>query len=1361
MCLKSNYLTIFKAQLMLFFMCRSLCAVFFLISCFATAQVGRFQFKHLSTDDGLSQSSATAIEQDNLGQVWIATRDGLNRYDGHKITVFKTEDGNENSLSSSDILSLETGLEGKLWIGTYNGLNLYDPKKEVFTRYFAQENANSILSNRIQEVYSTKDGNIWLGTNKGLSIYNPKEDVFYNDVFKTMHSSILVESVLELENDSYIIGSNKGLWLVIKQNIGKYDAQRIPAYKDEYISDIIPSGGDDYLLATNNSGVLVYNKDTKSIVSHPINKVQKIDGIRKLRIDNSGRLWIGNYNGVFIFEEGKIIHLQNNLEDKNSLSKNSVKSLHKDSSGSIWVGTYYGGANIWNAANGNFRNYINNGEESGLNYSVVSSLQANDNNLFIGTEQGGLNILDLKTDLFSYVTTANSDLLDDNIKSSYLDNDQLFIGMLAHGFQTYNIKTNSFEKDDRLAAIKDSLSNTGIYAFAKNKNNLYIGTFGKGVVAVSTQLYGPTVYYNKSTGLSSDIVRTLLLDSNNTLWIGTENGLNHLDQNNNIKNYLFNSNQDAGFDILTTFQSSDNNLWVGTKAHGLFVKYNDTFKQVVLNYEGNDITTIHAILQDKDGYLWLSSNQGVLQYDTVEKKVIALKGKKDGLVGNEFSNGSAIKLNNEDLLFGGISGITRFNTARLFKDSFVPSVLITGFSTGYDSKPILEYEGDVVDNIAFAKAVKLDHNQRNFTIEFAMPSFHNASSNTYEYRLSGLEENWNTTSQNAATYTLQNSGNYVFEVRGINGDGAKSGITRLDVAAKPTPWLSWWALLGYALVLGIAVYFMLNVLKSKTRLQQELKFEQLQKERDRGINEAKLKFFTNISHEFRTPLTLILGPLQQLLADYKGSNKMYKKLLVVESNANHLLQLINRLMDFRKLEQNQFELQSAQGNIVKFIEEIYLSFNEYAKVGEYDYSFDSVEDEILVYYDRKKLERVFFNLISNAFKFTDKGGAVEIKITKNEQEIFVSINDSGIGISPLEQEKVFDRFYEVEADREKPSPYHQGTGIGLNIAKNIIELHHGTIIIESAKGQGSSFKVALKLGREHLNDQEILKDFKFSDDLSQYTSQLGELAPYSSSEDLDLLSDDDKPTILVVEDNHSLLSFMVNLLKSDFNVIEADNGEDAFKLAIKNSPDLIVSDVVMPKMAGTELCANVKKDIRTSHIQVVLLTSRSSLIYKLEGLESGADDYISKPFNINEFQLRIKNLLHSKAKLKEKFSSSNDFSPEEINVTSVDEQLLKKAIAIVEENIPNEQFDIPSFSSELGVSRTMLFIKVKAWTNFTPNEFIQHFRMKRAAQLLELGTLNISEVSYKVGFRNPKYFSKCFQKAYGETPSNYSKKFSE
>ncbi|WP_298951700.1 two-component regulator propeller domain-containing protein [uncultured Nonlabens sp.] len=1343
-------------------MCRLLCAVFFLISCFATPQAGRFQFKHLSTDDGLSQSSATAIEQDNLGQVWIATRDGLNRYNGHKITVFKTEDDNENSLSSSDILSLEIGLDGKLWIGTYNGLNLYDPKKEVFTRYFAQENTNSILSNRIQEVYSTKDGNIWLGTNKGLSIYDPKENVFYNDIFKTMHSSILVESIVELENDSYIIGSNKGLWLVIKQNIGKYDAQRIPAYKEEHISDIIPSGSNDYLLATYNSGVLIYNKDTKSIRSHPINKVQKIDRIRKLKIDNSGRLWIGNYNGVFIFEEGKVIHLQNKLEDKNSLSKNSVKSLHKDSSGSIWVGTYYGGANIWNAANDNFRNYINNGEESGLNYSVVSSLQANNKNLFIGTEQGGLNILDLKTELFSYVTTANSNLLDDNIKSSYLDKDQLFIGMLTHGFQIYNVKTNSFEKPGNLAAIKDSLSNTGIYAFAKNQDYLYVGTFGKGVVAVPTQPEAPTFYHNKSTGLSSNIVRTLLLDNNNTLWIGTENGLNHLDKNNTIKNYLFNSDQDAGFDILTIFQSSDNHLWVGTKSHGLFVKSNEAFKKVVLNYEGIEITTIHAILQDKDGYLWLSSNQGVLQYDTIEKKVIALKDKKDGLVGNEFSNGSAIKLNQDDLLFGGISGITRFNTARLFKDSFAPPVLITGFSTGYDSKPILEYQGDVVDNIAFAKAIKIDHHQRNFTIEFAIPNFHNASSNTYEYRLSGLEKNWNTTSQNTATYTLQNSGNYVFEVRGMNGDGAKSGITALEVTAKPTPWLSWWALLLYVLVLGIAIYFILSVLKSKTRLQQELKFEQLHKERDRGINEAKLKFFTNISHEFRTPLTLILGPLQQLLADYKGSNKMYKKLLVVESNANHLLQLINRLMDFRKLEQNQFELQSAQGNIVKFLEEIYLSFKEYAKVGAYDYTFESVQDEILVYYDRKKLERVFYNLISNSFKFTEKGGAVAIKITKNDQQIFVHVNDSGIGISPVEQEKVFDRFYEVEANREKPSPFHQGTGIGLNIAKNIVELHHGTIEIESEKGKGSSFKIALKLGRDHLNDNQILKDFKFSDDLSQYTSQLSEFNPFSSSdEDLYLLNDVNKPTILVVEDNHSLLSFMVNLLKSDFNVIQADNGEDAFKLAIKNSPDLIVSDVVMPKMAGTELCANVKKDIRTSHIQVILLTSRSSLIYKLEGLERGADDYISKPFNINEFQLRIKNLLHSKAKLKEKFSSSNDFSPEEINVTSVDEQLLKKAIAIVEENIPNEQFDIPSFSSELGVSRTMLFIKVKAWTNFTPNEFIQHFRMKRAAQLLELGTLNISEVSYKVGFRNPKYFSKCFQKAYGETPSNYSKKFSE
>jgi DNA-binding response OmpR family regulator/two-component sensor histidine kinase len=465
-------------------------------------------------------------------------------------------------------------------------------------------------------------------------------------------------------------------------------------------------------------------------------------------------------------------------------------------------------------------------------------------------------------------------------------------------------------------------------------------------------------------------------------------------------------------------------------------------------------------------------------------------------------------------------------------------------------------------------------------------------------------------------------------------------------------------------------------------------------------------------------------------------------------------------MDFRKFENNQFILEAAEGNIVKYIKEIFLSFTEYAKDGGYKFTFESSDEEILVYFDRFKLERVFYNLISNAFRYTPKGGEIAIKIRKEKYEISIEVEDTGIGIAKEHIDKIFDLFFEIPTHNEVQINYNKGTGIGLSIVKNIINLHKGTIAVENKSTKGVVFKVNMLLGRKHLSDKEIVKDFKISDDVAQYKVQL-DLPEIKEEEDInDLEVADEKLTVLIVEDHKVLRSFMKNLLKAEYNVIVAENGAIGLKKALKFVPDLIVSDVIMPEMVGTELCAKIKENIKTSHIPVILLTSRSSLIYKIEGLESGADDYISKPFNLIEFKLRIKNLLASKQRLKTKFSSEDNFIPSEIAVSSLDEQLLKKAFKVVEENISNEQFDIPFFCSELGVSRTMLFTKIKAWTNFTPNEFIHEIRMKRAAQLLEQNKINISQISYKVGFNNPKYFSKCFQKKFGETPTQYLNKFS-
>ena len=412
-----------------------------------------------------------------------------------------------------------------------------------------------------------------------------------------------------------------------------------------------------------------------------------------------------------------------------------------------------------------------------------------------------------------------------------------------------------------------------------------------------------------------------------------------------------------------------------------------------------------------------------------------------------------------------------------------------------------------------------------------------------------------------------------------------------------------------------------------------------------------------------------------------------------------------------------------------------------------------------MYFDRYKLERVFYNLISNAFRYTPKGGNIHLKISHDNENLFIAVEDSGVGIAPEHIDKIFDLFFEVPMHNNVQKNYNKGTGIGLSIVKNIVKLHKGSIDVTNKKPEGVVFTVTLPLGRAHLLDSEIITDFKISDDIDQYTAQL-ETAEVTEPEDIDdFVVNEEKQTILIVEDHKVLRSFMKNLLKEDYNIIEAENGKVAFEKALQHVPNLIISDVIMPEMVGTELCSKIKENLKTSHIPVILLTSRTSLVYKFEGLESGADDYISKPFNLTEFKLRVKNLLNSTERLKNKFSSEDNFIPSEITVSSLDEELLKKAFKIVEENISNEQFDIPFFCTELGVSRTMLFLKIKAWTNFTPNEFIHEIRLKRAAQLLEQNKLNISEISYKVGFNNPKYFSKCFQKKYGETPTQFADKF--
>ena len=1353
--------------------------IFIFLSVSAFSQSNLYRLKNITTANGLSQSSVIAIYQDSPGQMWFATRDGLNRYDGSSIRVFRNDPKDTLSICNNDILSIEGDKTGYLWIGTYNGLNCYNPSTNIFKHYFHGNGKNTLSNNTIWDIKEIKN-EIWIATAGGISIFNKATQQFttvsHNSKNNTSLPNNFVVNIFETKKGAIWVGTSKGLCQLISRKGNSFVFKQYYTANNEsvYVQDIKEDKLGNLWVATKANGLLKLNTISNKLIPFSVNQNQIDADVRSLDFDQKGVAWVGTYNGISTIQtNGFISKVYNSPEKKTSFGK--IKSVFTDKKGSVWIGSYYNGISFWDESNNNFNNLNQNSGLNALSYDVVSSIAADANkNIYIGTEGGGITVFNSKTATTTKINSLSSiGVSVDNIKSLCLSNTGiLWIGTFTEGLAAYDINSKRFVNEIIAPDLKNILKESGVYVITKGRKNgiFWLGTFGKGLIRYDSnnktyQIIGNDNYSDNF--LTNNRVRTLLIDKNDNLWIGTQSGLNVINLNDldnnvyHIKHYFFDNKLLSGDDILSIFQDKKGKIWIGTKAKGLYEFDGTNFNKINIKKEDSEVTAIHSISQDDNNNLWISSNYGIIKYNLLNKSSF-IYDQKDGLISNEFNDNAFLQIGYNKFYYGGPSGITYFDTKKLPINKYTPQVILTDFKVANKSINVANENDILEESIAFTNSLTLSYDKANFTITFAIPNFINSTNNKYKYRLVGLDNQWISTSNTEATFTIQNSGTYVFEVKGANNDGVwNAEPTTLEIVVKPAPWKSWWALSLFTILLCVSLYGLIWIIKSKEKLRQDLLLEYRESERSKEDNSAKLQFFTNISHEFRTPLTLILGPLQQILLNYNGPNAMYKKLLVIESSANHLLKLINRLMDFRKFENNHFILETAEGNIVKYIKEIFLSFTEFAKDGDYKYTFESSDEEILVYFDRFKLERVFYNLISNAFRYTPIGGEIAVKIRKEEGQIIIEVEDTGIGIAKEHVDKIFDLFFEIPAHNNEQINYNKGTGIGLSIVKNIINLHKGTITVENKTTKGVVFKVKMLLGRNHLLDKEILKDFKISDDLEQYTSQLNPAEIVQEDDLNDLENTEDKLTVLIVEDHKILRSFMKNLLKEDYNVITAENGAIGLKKALKFIPDLIVSDVIMPEMVGTELCSKIKENIKTSHIPVILLTSRSSLIYKIEGLESGADDYISKPFNLVEFKLRIKNLLISKQRLKTKFSSEDNFTPSEIVVSSLDEQLLKKAFKVVEENISNEQFDIPFFCSELGVSRTMLFTKIKAWTNFTPNEFIHEIRMKRAAQLLEQNKINISQISYKVGFNNPKYFSKCFQKKFGETPTQYLNKFSD
>ncbi|MCF8379796.1 MAG: response regulator [Bacteroidales bacterium] len=1352
-------------------------------------------FRNYKIEDGLSQSSVFAITQDGDGFMWFGTRNGLNRFDSRRFKVYRNIKGDSTSLASNEINCLTIDKKNRLWVGTRLGLHLYDRISDSFIRISLTQ-PDKVYSNleSIRGLLSDANNRLWVLSGTRVFISQKENPLLFDLVEipnpnKSGTRKSVMRNIFEDSSGNIWISNNNHLYKVIHNQLGTIEYQMLEfpleiSTQNLRVNSIAEYPEGKLWIGTESSGVILYDLNTKiqRQYLHSGNESNSLisNKIRSIVIDESGMIWFATVDGLSIFDPitQNFTSIQSDPENELSLSSNSILSAYKDNSGSIWLGTFYGGINFYSRFNFSHNYYKTQNDGSGLSEKIVSQIvEDRYHNLWIGTEGGGLNYYNKTSGRFEYFTTESkrNSVSHKNIKCLLYDSDfNLWIGTSGGGLDILDTKTNKMGYFQNNPKNEKSIGSDWIYSIMEDKENtVWLGTYGFGLDRYLKST-GEFKHYNKNDGdssISSNSIRSMFLDSDGRAWFGTSNGLCRYDsKHDKFINYFahdYDSLSLSSDDIYCIQEDKNNRIWIGTYGGGLnyFEEESEHFYSYTVA-DGLPGNIIYGILEDNNGFLWISTNNGLTRFDPKEN-VFRNFDSKDGLPGDEYNYNSYYKTTSGELFFGGKNGLISFDPNQISINNFKPNLVLTGLRLFNKKVEIGDDSNLLSQNISSTDEVVLKYNQNIITIEFSCLNFVNPLKNNFAHKLEGLDEDWNFTSSSEATYMNLPSGKYTLLVKGSNNDNIwNDNPARMKIVVMPPYWSSWWAYLIYSLFISGALFLIFSFQRSRSNLNHKLELERLELDRQNELHQLKLKYFTNISHEIRTPLTLILTPLENLLANYKNDSTLYKRLLGIKNNADRLLRLVNQIMDFRKQETGKLKLGFAEGNIVKFIREIKLAFFEEIKQKNLTCNFDSVGEIILVWYDRDEMEKVFFNILSNAVKFTNRGGTITIKssvISRNSEKdapdfVEIKISNTGKGIPSEKVDLIFDRFYQV--DKQGLTEY--GTGIGLALSKGIVELHSGKISVESSVGKDDTsgftcFTIILPPGKDHIQADHIIENFKNSEAIELY-----ELLNEKDSENQEVnqeIKNKVLPNILLVEDNAEIRKLISDSLKSDFQISEAENGKIGWEIAIESIPDLIISDVVMPEMDGLELCENLKSDNRTSHIPVILLTARTSIINKLQGLKTGADDYLTKPFNIQVLLLRINNLIESRRILREKYSRTKNITPESFeHSSSFEDGFLNKAAEIIDQQMMNSDFSVNKLAGELGMSQSVFYRKLKALTDLSPNEFMKNIRLNKAAGILLRENLNVAEVGYRVGFNDPKYFSRSFKSQFGYTPSEYLKR---
>lgn len=1346
----------------------------------------------LTVAQGLLPGTVNSIYQDYLGYIWIGTKSGLNRYDTKSVKTFLANKSDSSALWGSQIRMIFEDRQNRLWIGTNEGLNIYNRAMDSFTSVFMEDSLSSYSANVIWEEAS---GILFLGTNKGLFRID-EEDL-------TLASVNYVNSGKPISNDirDIFLDGDGEVWLSSSSGLKRltFDSSlgfsHLTTYtakpgsvNDNSLFDIIEPEKGKIWVSSKRGGINVFDKSTQTFDYITVDAKDSIkissNDVRSVMKDKSGGIWIGTFAGLDYYHPNDgHVHYSTAEGEYGSLNHSSVLSLFEDRKGSIWVGTFYGGISVLDRDIQSFINYAHHTHKNSISHNIISSIAEDETgNLWIGTEGGGLNFVDKLDGEISHFTFSENDyygINHNNVKSLKLDSSgNLWIGTYAGGLNLLSKGSKHFESFKTNSANEKSISNNNIYAITEDYlGDLWFGTFGGGLNRMKKGQKGEFERFSTRSDsahlISSNLVRVVYEDSQKNLWVGTEDGLNVKFFGENVFEVFygnsFEKNGLSGNLITSIFEDSKGRLWIGTYNSGLNL-YHPSSKDFshFSKEDGLPCNTIAGILEDNDGFLWLSTNNGLCKFAPGERYG-EIYTAADGIAGNEFLSGSSTKLRDGRLAFGGTRGLTLFRPRLKSKvDSHLHSLVFTDFRLFNQSQKI--GKSQVLETaITLTEKLNLKHDQNNFSFDFASLNYLFPHKNKFAYMLEGFDKDWQYVDTPSCTYTNLDPGNYTLLVKGTNNNGVWSEEPkRMSIIILPPVWKTWWAYLGYFLIGGLTVGKLYHFNRSKLQLEKRLFLEKNEKEKQMEISEEKFRFFTNISHEFRTPLTLILAPVDRILNRSSLDQEQKSMLETVKSNAHWLLGLVNQLMDFRKTELGKFQVRAKDTDLISFVRKLLEPFQSYARDEQISLQFKHEVDKLPVYVDAGMVETVVINLISNAFKFKTDFGKVIVSISEEPQSekyplgvAVIEVSDNGIGISPEELPFIFERFYQGKATSSSNKPILNSSGVGLSLAKNLIELHGGKISVLSSpaiagKNGHTVFRVMLPKGSDHFEKDQLLES---TISLIEPTTNL--IIPHVISvkgpPEKTRKQNQILRKIMVVEDNNKLRELIVHELSDNFEVVEAEDGLKAWEIIIKEMPELIVSDVMMPGIDGFELLNRIRSNVKTSHIPVILLTARDGLPDKLRGFRSGVDHYITKPFEMNILLLNISNMLESIKRQKRLFIRQFLINPEDTSFDNPEKEFLVNALDLVESNLENERFSVKELSIEIGMSRPVLYRKLKQLTGLSVIDFINQIRFKKAASLLKMGNLSVVDVANRVGFSDPKHFRKSFKLFFGCNPSEYSK----